>query len=411
MSLSRKLRHVQLALFGAILVLTIWNFSTTLPQTEKADRQQQQLLPSGQIDGAEDRLNHRQPRFVLHIGPHKSATTTIQCSMFQSKTSLEQDSIVFLGKVDLAYCGGRKQPQDKRFKHFDTCILDETCWQNVTHLFESYRRQGMDLVISKESISSYTSSEHSTAKDRQKFWSRLEQSLTNWNVTVVMTYRRYYEWLASARGQFEYHHNLQAKPQWPLEMPHTLHYYTNQVLQNKIPTPYPHVNVMRNYSWNQNWNVQVLDIHSTKQDIVQAFLCDVLQAGRTCQQYHPVEPKRTSPSDALLYHRLNIQARLWGWFSKGKPFPLMKQTRRQVEQVWNLSQKDFPKDRPPQSLLEELLNRSLMYEHALGMDSDAGRNDEAHRQAFWGSTDRYCTVNVAKVLAGDDRWRAYYQSL
>ena len=46
-------------------------------------------------------------RMFLHIGPHKSATTTIQCALHQYAPMLrDKDSMVYLGKFDPAFCGG-----------------------------------------------------------------------------------------------------------------------------------------------------------------------------------------------------------------------------------------------------------------------------------------------------------------
>ena len=191
----------------------------------------------------------------------------------------------------------------------------------------------------------------------------------------------------------------------------------------------------------------VANIHSKKgvekRDIVTTFFCDIVEANRACRYHTVPSPKRQSPSNALIYHRLNVQAYLWGWWDPNRGvgdggeshhrktgrFAMMSKTRRQYEQVWKHSSvTDLWHDStdssrvlncPSRSLLEDLLERSLVMEKQLRLQ-DAEQikmmgiveNESEHRELFWNSTQRYCSVNAAGVLqSSQHNWKSYYQSI
>lgn len=381
------------------------------------------------------------PKFFLHIGPHKSATTSIQCALHEAREVLRrQDGIEFLGKADLNFCDGPKKDnakQDPRFKGFNTCILESdkednrSCWKNVSQTFRDYRDAGggtTTLVLSKESLSAFTSTRHSDEEDRTIFWDRVAESLRGWNVTVVMAYRRYFEWLPSAKFQQDYHHYLQSMRSWPSEPIPSLVSYVEHLLENSnTKHPYPYVDVMKDFTYPKGWNVHLLDLHRDDGiDIVQDLLCNVLQANAACEQYHPSSPKRTSPSKALAYHSLNTQAKLMGWFSGdgGRPFQKMQLTMRQVETIWNMTLSDLPHVCLEQKRMEKLLSISLLYErrfHQVSARQTSTNGSSSFSQQFWKFARRnYCVVDAEKVLlqeeVGNDysssssssRWRNFY---
>jgi hypothetical protein len=380
----------------------------------------------------------QQPRVFLHIGPHKSATTTIQCALHQYAPFLKNDSMVYLGKVDLPFCGGnsksKKQPkQDDRIRKLDKCLQDDDCWQGLTKEWDNYRTQGLDLILSKEALSDWTSSNHSDASFRNLFWDRLSTSLHDWNVTVLVTYRRYYQWLPSAHAQHSYHTMVQSNQPWPTtnSQPPTFASVLKDVLNEGQAPPYPYLDSILKFPFPSTWNVHTLTLHDDDEsssspkkddDIVTTLLCHIFQAPYTCQKYHAISPKRTSKAEALVYDRLNVQANLWGWMAGGRRFARMKATRQFVEQQQQqrLDTHTFPTDCPDPALLELFLERSLALERQIlgsrngssSSSSDNKKNEEAYSRGFWNATSTFCTVNATQVLLHDSNlWKEFYQSL
>ena len=319
--------------------------------------------------------------------------------------------MAFLGKADLRFCSGQNKEQDLRIRDLDTCLLkDDDCRMAVSKMLREHHAKGHDVVISKESISAYTSMNHSRPEDRELFWSRLNDALRGWNVTIVIAYRRYFEWLVSAKNQYDYHMHLMNKyvsRNWPSHQLASMGDYLTQVLDDGKAPPYPYVHVMLNYSYPSGWNICLINFHSD--DVVADFLCKVVQAKASCEEYQPAHPKRVSPSGELLYHRLNVQAFLFGWMKQGgKRYARARQTRHQAETVTSGSH-ITKEDCPSKDLLTRLLAQSLKYEKDIFGEEDVA----AHTQAFWkGAADRFCTVNASKVLLQDkDSWRQYYESL
>ena len=350
-------------------------------------------------------------RMFLHIGPHKSATTTIQCALHQYAPMLrDKDSMVYLGKFDPAFCGGSSsgEKQDERIRKIDQCVRDnEECWGPLIEEWKQHGKEGMDMILSKESLSDWTSNDHSDASYRSFFWSRMATALHGWNVTVLVTYRRYYEWLPSAYTQHLYHTQIQKNAPWPDAVLPTFAQFLEDVLENRRPPPYPYLDTMLQFKFPTNWNVRVLNLHNTNHAIVETLLCEVFQARNTCNSYQQIAPKRTSQSDALFYDRLNVQATLWGWLSGGRRFARMKATRRFVEQ--HLS--NMPKECPDKALLARFLERSLALEQQI-LVGHGGDHRIDQRHDFWNSTDRFCTPNASSVLLQESkRWKEFYDSL
>ena len=67
--------------------------------------------------------------------------------------------------------------------------------------------------LSDEDVAFFASGNRSRENKRNRFWTAMEEALIGWDVTVVLTYRRYFEWLPSS--QREVHIRLTTKEPWP----------------------------------------------------------------------------------------------------------------------------------------------------------------------------------------------------
>ena len=356
------------------------------------------------------------PPFILHIGPHKSATTSIQCALYRYRKILKnQDSILFLGKVDERFCdlpeNDRPILQDQRIQKLTECMGNTDCWKKLIAEWEENKRNGLGMVLSKEGISDLASSKHSLESERAIFWPALEDALIGWNVTVVVTYRRFFEWLPSAFNQHAFHMRLQKREPWPTapQLPQTVEEVIAGIVRGQTPPPYPFVDTLLQRQFPPHWNSYVMNMHRTS-DVVRAFLCEeVLQdAKQTCSTYQPAPLSRQSPSEDLVYDYLNVGALHRGWMSSGRRGQRARSTKTFVQNVLKLSPNDFPKSCPSRSLLEPFLEYSIAMERRI-----LGKVDiQDHLEQFWKSARNFCTVNATAVLtANQSLWKQFYASL
>lgn len=363
------------------------------------------------------------PRFFLHIGPHKSATTSIQCALYEYNSTgilWQEDFIYFLGKVDYNFCNiqhqQRQVQKDDRIQKIDTCMKDTNgCWKELTDGWDRLRQQtttvtttkSFDLIISKESLSDWISPYHSQDEFRDWFWTNLRSALMGWNVTILLTYRNYHEWLPSAFVQDAYHMRIQSKNQhWPDALPESFPEALPAILGGQRHAPYPYLDDIipsltghntsaantstssPSFIFPKDWNIQILNLHDSKpyDDIVQKLICDVLRAQATCRIYQRQSPKRISPAEALIYDRINIQAYFWNWTSSaavgknGKPkrFARMKATKQFITETLHWKVEDIPMDCSTNNqtyTLPALYDKSVLLQRQYMPDSSTSMNN------------------------------------
>lgn len=411
------MRNAVFVLFAIIASSGIWMVLSVLLPTKEGFPTSSALpvLPPS-AHSASRQQSSQQPKFFLHVGPHKTATTSIQCALYHYQEILkDKDSLVFLGKVDASFCSskGKSIVQDERIRKLETCVRDPNdCWWTVTQDWKTNRKAGYGMMLSKELISDLASIHHSKEEDRLQFWAAMEKALLDWNVTVVVTYRRYFEWLPSAFNQHAFHQRIQAREAWPVSpvRPLTMEEVVAGVVEGTAVPPYPFVNDILDWKFPPTWKVWMMNMHDTK-DIVKTFFCHSdLNAKHTCATYQPLAPTRQSPAEYLVYDHLNVQALHWGWMKAGRRGQLARSTKAFVESVLQMSPQDFPKDCPSQSLLESFLAYSLAMEAKLL--GTTGMDTKQHTELFWKSSADLCTVNATKVLsANETKWKKYFSSL
>mmetsp|Transcript_7835 Transcript_7835/g.16332 ORF Transcript_7835/g.16332 Transcript_7835/m.16332 type:complete len:260 (-) Transcript_7835:514-1293(-) len=141
----------------------------------------------------------------------KTATTTIQRSFEQHADLLYQlSSAVYLGKF--SWGGACRRPHDDGVAY---CVDPERFALYATpqsakefaHAAGVLRRDGVGAVVSMEELSLGIIN-----PDHDLFFGSVSGLRKEWNVTLCVTYRRYFEWILSSYNQIE-KHRLSYK--WP----------------------------------------------------------------------------------------------------------------------------------------------------------------------------------------------------
>ena len=434
-SSTKRLQNA-LIVFVALTLTMIWynnnvvlelddNISSSKQNLKKERNSVSQLPKGGGSPGDSSKkrsikiTDDRVPRFFLHIGPHKSATTSIQCALHANSQLLREERVIYVGKIDGGLCDGPRTSQYDKVRKIDECVRDDDgCWNELVKEWSDYRKQGYDIILSKESLSDWMipfSERDSSAMPaswddtfRSLFWKKLSsEALKSWDVTILLTYRHYYQWLPSAYMQSKYH-QIQSNQPWPEnQITHDFGQFLELVLDEKIPSPYPYVDSILKHKdsvFPASWKIVLLSLHNdeNQKDIIHNIICDILDKPQTCTQLIPVSTKRTSPSEAVFLDRLNIQANNLRWLEGGKRFARMKQIRKFLSSEQNIQPSKYCTC-PSKTLLKRFLQKSLSLQRELikndnkeNMGDD--RLTEQHVEGFWNVSQSFCSPNVTQLL-------------
>ena len=207
----------------------------------------------------------QKPRFVWHVGPMKTGTTSIQGELEALRNILlEQDGWYFACQNGLFQ--GVKKPD---FVH------------RFTTEMKRLRQQGLNVILSNENYS---------VLYREADYAQIAQALGDeWDVTIVIGYRPYYEWVPSMwsqthklklrekSGRHEYPwHEQPILPMFP-------DYYENINKSDLFADSVVHM-IQKSFS-----KIRMLDLYGGGDDddnkdrsIQSRFICHILQAPTAC---------------------------------------------------------------------------------------------------------------------------------
>jgi len=147
------------------------------------------------INGTGNTIDHEQGEaslFILHVGPHKTGTTTIQNSL-DSNPVLENDNYTFIGM---------RNPPKRRDKFGVRTGLhafrEAKTKEFLDNLSQGLKEARTNLIASSEDFSKML---HSVDNEGNHFFTLLKETLTGRQIHVAVGYRRYHEWLVSLYNQ------------------------------------------------------------------------------------------------------------------------------------------------------------------------------------------------------------------
>lgn len=149
----------------------------------------------------------KRPIMILHIGPRKTASTTLQVSLGNSRDALLKDNFIYIRKEDICFmslftvkCSTRFNFNNAFFKYLKNKFnLDITPNKSLSNdnIFlngiETLRKNGINIVLSSE--------EAAYRIKTSTNYNKLQKLTNGWDVRVVVTYRRYFDWLLSDYDQ------------------------------------------------------------------------------------------------------------------------------------------------------------------------------------------------------------------
>ena len=386
------------------------------------------------------------PYFVLHIGPQKTMSSAIQCSLQKLEANLTLDGYKFVGKCDARACYKNSPalpvPKSLLNPFYDEeCIQaivtasnlqDVKCWNDfVASLNESAAFTNSTTTIDSNHV---ILSDEKISEAQMKWWD-VDKTIRLWKLLqtelsgryqfhIVMVYRRYYEWLMSVKNQADKYSlgrrgmKLWNGPEKEAIYPNLLRWITNKT---EIPSPYlPEMYDL--YSNTINLDVSLLNMHDGS-DLLETFLCHTLrQATHACQAYrdNPDHYKSNSnPSENHFYDMIAYDAYHQGLvrdlrdWKKGADrlfFTEMlgRRMKRQHKTPW-----DLPLTCPSKEDLRVFLDASKTFEKDLLPDFYQSSQGQSQLQSkFWKDVDsrKFCSVNTTAVLE-QQVWKDWFHNL
>jgi hypothetical protein len=421
----------------------------------------------------------RKSDLIIHVGPLKSGTEEFRRDISKYTKNLKADDYTMLKGMDGFHEACQQELSSirekysllsdkklKKMKSFDATIRELSCWKSVLDTLQPYRATSRSVTSSNSSISSImdTKKKSVIVCDEQlakQFlpdvyqigpsameWITIRDTIMNdFNIVIVVSYLRYYEWLPSAKAASEQYHIVQHTSsvprlaRWPGDMEHGMlleplfpHFVTNA--KQKIDIPYTDrmVDLYRPYVS----KVEVLNLHIGDQSITTTFLCNVLNSATTaCAASrkddfvlldgnpsilkNPTAVTFNTTSDKKwynfqLYDELVTTAAKRGVIRNRRVSRTTATVTTQyyVEQYLKLGEarQALPLTCPDPESLRHFLDQSLAYERTVAGKEFAQLNVQQHKEEFQKLVDHkmFCSINMRAVLR-EYNWRMFFRHL
>ncbi|CAJ1947659.1 unnamed protein product [Cylindrotheca closterium] len=372
------------------------------------------------------------PLFILHIGPPKTGTTTLQCELGEKFQELKEENFYYLGTYYAPLCG---LPKD----HFIDGFFDATR-PVLLHCFADHANQDCaedkhnawkqfeDVVLSHKDHNVIMSDEmfhHHFLEDDVK---RLAKILNpHWDVRIMYTYRHFHSSLPSMYHQLNDPYATQPgmaysheKTIWPEDGGYKILSF-RESNHFKIDDEMDRFNFWaESFKW-----VTVFNMHNTKgKDYLPAFLCTMIPESKAlCQEAKKTDASKHKDNDSsskiLHYDMLAVEAREEGLLEN------TKKTREEVRDAvqefckskdWEFTH--FPLDCLSEEELDSFLQQSLkqaaiLHPYFANPRPDSAPSIESEiRSGFqdYRTKKKFCSVNTKKTLELHP-WRQFFLNL
>lgn len=433
---ARNARNIVVVLLG-LAFLSIWLSVLRLHATEQSSRLES--LPPPNSLNYPDSITKRphapankttlpsKPYFVLHIGPPKTATTTIQCGLETLSAKLvKEDSYFFIGKRcphtnETMANGETGIPGHHLMMGLINANPNSRGFEKLKERMEFHYSKGNNMIFSLEAMSNHL-------EDKPKTWELLLSLFESWNVRVVVGYRHYFDWIRSM--YFQQHIGKKYTEKWPhqngLEHPAFQEYlsyhldrWTNNNPSNDGYSFGQHLSLYALQYFQEHFDdVQVFNLHQDG-DVLTNFICQMLPGSdATCmslkrEEKQSFETRRESHSFngerlAMAAYKLGI---LNGNISRTKA---VEKTKLQLASH-TLNEQSFIC--LSKQLESTFLNASLWFHNKISMAQknsisgfmEARRNHERDfSQALHNR--KFCEIDPGAILK-DKEWQNFFTSI
>ena len=395
-------------------------------------------------DDNETSTRSNPPILVLHIGPHKTGTSSIQCELTHYRKELyENANVAYMGRIysacinnadshdDIGWIDINKLLDCFRKASTEECINSET-WQELVKHLANFSKSNKSVILSHEGFTSRIISPITIiSKDNRQQLFELFNRYYPGRVHIVTVYRHYYEWMHSMWNEISkpYFHNggdgnsyKTDYQKWPSEggkIPQTFLEFMNDKQHDDDDAPISycelagteniHVIEYLKRFWRNYTNVElVLNLHELrKEDTTTSFLRAILPplAGdvfaKAKQNSGFISP--SNPTRSIDYDRLVLVAHGKGLLNKTRSSrqALAMATEKQLLKTLNATIVDgLPLKCLNETQQQKLLQRSLEYEKQINPNQTESISNAEHESAFWEAVkeNKFCNLDVDKLI-------------
>eukprot|EP00984_Skeletonema_dohrnii_P018194 scaffold8441_cov88-Skeletonema_dohrnii-CCMP3373.AAC.1 len=367
----------------------------------------------------------KKPVLYLHIGPPKTATSTIQAKLFEYTDLLANDGILFLGRADRP---GKKTWYLDKFPHPAHCPMykryaeradgvSPDCFSILNKTLQSYYNSGKDLVLSDEvtGIMYYSKEGEKEAERAQTALKDLSGIIQDWDVRIILGYRPYFDFVTSQfNEQWEIKPGKQRMNKWPQQGGKTV----PLVKDSWSPQTgfalggWPFTTDLANFFSQIFDNITVFDI-TTSEDFIAKILCNIIEnAQQACQKQKKfassgLPEKKVNVASPLDYDMIATAAASKGLFRLDFSRSIVvEKIKQHHENELELNVRDFPLICPTASHAMALFNASVAQEEKL-FPGQAGRLKATFQKRL--QTRAFCNVDVEEVLK-DQTWVDFFKT-
>lgn len=407
------------------------------------------------------------PTLVLHVGPHKTATSTIQCSLtrYQEKLLKETD-VTYLGRYH-HHCKMKDENEKVKdtlqlrlslFGEFDFRRLVDACydtkslssceksvgWKQLKEQLKYFSDRNKSVVLSDEALSreevSFEEVQHS-----HRMLYKLFNKYFPGRVRVVMVYRRYFEWVVSRWNDVKKPYLNYIPPtfrnpykekfkKWPSKGGKTVMTFPDYVRaglpkdetwKNKLhPVEY----LTSKWS-NHSSQILLLNMHDMmnkkkknfdggirgsgeeeKESIVTSFLREIfppLVGDTLSKAAHEDSGSADQPNQSwnVDFDRIAVAAHENGLIgnetnTSTPRYKVTELTKKYLLTKLNTTYNRLPKVCAEETLLQDILNRTLEFEHRIYPDRWSEEVSREIESAFWKASQsgKFCNVDTSKLM-------------
>lgn len=426
---------VLLSLLGLVILffLNSWNLHNTLSNSSSDKNIEREPEYTGKLIDLglprESQVRFRR-RLFLHIGPAKTATTSLQIIWSSYREELSRDGWVYGGRLYRQGLGkGPKMNVSADLDRSEVLIdpfrrLKAECkhggkceplvqFRKISALLDDEESQ-KDMLLSHESWAQWTTQDYQHLQD-------LLSDL--WDIHIVAGYRPFYAWLLSKKYQNERVDRFNnRKTRWlpPARGPQPIfNKYDNAT--NAHWKTFSYLEHSTLYVVQQVQDILPLWILPLGTDLTGTVFCDLLRAPTACSTWKNKHKQQASGAstnfwnvrpdeDDRYYDALALQA------AKHFRFNTTRLQRVEVRKAIKKFQEchnetALPISCPTQGQLEHLLAYSLDMETKV-LGSKKKTRLQRHRDSFWDLVTRkvFCWIDV-KAIFVDTKWNEFLQTI
>lgn len=388
------------------------------PHRSRLSDENNSLKPSKNNNNNKHDKHDIRPLFVLHVGPPKTGTTTIQWYAGEHQQLLEMDNIHYLGEY-------KESEVDVHHLCF-SCIMqkDEQCrkmWGELERALEFHHSENHNVLISDENFSRFGNAQ----QEQEYLWKYLMPMISKkWNVRVLFTYRRYYEWVPS--WYYEYYNPNGARGKkkkrfllWPESRSRGIPSFS-KYFEGFMKESYDMVSSLE--KWKQHFeDVRVLNMHNGG-DNIETFFCDLIpEAKHFCKTLKSKEKsesstKNQSASKDLHFDMLAVEAYIRGWVKKDiglSRTDVRRAVEKHTKKLGYKTLQDFPIACLSKKQTDKLLELSVSLESQLVPEFHSSLQGEAELRSGFAravEANKFCSIDVGSAFK-DERLQKFFTGL